>query len=216
MSDIFREVDEEIRQENYAKLWKRYGSYAIGLAVVLVAAVAGYQIWQSYDLQRRTELSDRFAAVTAQAVEDQDDSAQAVLAEIADPSDKGYGTLAAFSRAQSLAGAGNIAEATAIWDEIAEQSPSGDSFRAIATLLSVMHQMDRGDPAALQARLQPLLETGQPFRTSAQELDALLAIKQGDDDRARARLEAIGQDIFAPPAARERAAQLISTLGAGD
>lgn len=216
MSDIFREVDEEIRQENYAKLWKRYGSYAIGFAVILIAAVAGYQIWQSYDLQRRTELSDRYAAVTTQVVEDQDDAAQGALADIADPSDRGYGTLAAFTRAQRLAEAGNAAEATAIWDEIAEQSPSGDSFRTIATLLSVMHQLDSGDPAALQARLQPLLEAGQPFRTSAQELDALLAIKQGDNDRARARLEAIGQDVFAPPAARERAAQLISTLSTGD
>jgi len=216
LSDIFREVDEEIRQENYAKLWKRYGSYAIGFAVVLIAAVAGYQIWQSYDLQRRTELSDRYAAVTTQVVEDQDDVAQGALADIADPSDRGYGTLAAFTRAQRLAEAGNAAEATAIWDEIAEQSPSGDSFRAIATLLSVMHQLDSGDPAALQARLQPLLEAGQPFRTSAQELDALLAIKQGDNDRARARLEAIGQDVFAPPAARERAAQLFSTLSTGD
>ncbi len=156
MSDIFREVDEEIRQENYAKLWKRYGSFAIGLAVLLVAAVAGYQIWQGYDLQRRTELSDRYATVTTQVVEDQDDAARAALAEIADPADRGYGTLAAFAQAQRLAEAGNTAEATAIWDEIAEQSPAGDSFRAIATLLSVMHQMDSGDPAALQARLQPL------------------------------------------------------------
>ncbi len=216
MSDIFREVDEEIRQENYAKLWKRYGSYAIAFAVLLVGAVAGYQIWQSYDLQRRTELSDRYAVVAGQILEDQDDAAQAVLSEIADPSDSGYGTLAAFTRAQLLAEAGNTAEATAIWDEIAEQSPSGDSFRAIATLLSVMHQLDSGDPAALAARLEPLLEAGQPFRTSAQELDALLAIKQGDSDRARARLEAIGQNVFAPPAARERAAQLIATLQTGD
>ncbi len=215
MSDIFREVDEEIRQENYAKLWKRYGSYAIGFAVLLVAAVAGYQIWQNYDLERRTELSDRYAAVTGQVLEDQDSAAQAALSEIADPSDAGYGTLAAFARAQLLAEAGNTAEAAAIWDAIAEQSPSGDSFRAIATLLSVMHQLDGGDPAALAPRLQPLMEAGQPFRTSAQELDALLAIKQGDSDRARSRLEAIGQDLFAPPAARERAAQLLATLESG-
>ena len=216
MSDIFREVDEEIRQENYARLWKRYGAYAIGFAVLLVAGVAGYQIWQSYDLQRRTELSDRYVAITDQIVEDQNDAGQAALAEIADPSAKGYGTLAAFMRAQLLAEAGNTAEATAIWDEIAEQSPSGDSFRAIATLLSVMHQLDGGDPTALSARLQPLLEPGQPFRTSAQELDALLAIKQGDEDRARARLEAIDQNILAPPAVRERAAQLMATLRSGD
>src|SRR5690349_4862887 len=35
MSDIFREIDEELRRDNIAKLWQRYGKYVIGLAVLL-------------------------------------------------------------------------------------------------------------------------------------------------------------------------------------
>ena len=36
MSDIFREVDEDLRREQYKKLWERFGSYVIGLAVLIV------------------------------------------------------------------------------------------------------------------------------------------------------------------------------------
>ena len=46
MSDIFTEVDEEVRREQLKKLWERYGNYAIALAFLVVAAVAA---WRAYD-----------------------------------------------------------------------------------------------------------------------------------------------------------------------
>ena len=36
---FFKEIDEELRQESYAKLWKKYGKYLIGIAVIFVAKV---------------------------------------------------------------------------------------------------------------------------------------------------------------------------------
>ena len=50
MSDIFREVDEEVRRDQFKKLWERYGIFIIALAVLFVAAVGGwrgYQWWQA-------------------------------------------------------------------------------------------------------------------------------------------------------------------------
>ena len=40
MSDIFHEVEEEVRREHYEKLWKKYGNYVIAVASVLVLGVA--------------------------------------------------------------------------------------------------------------------------------------------------------------------------------
>ena len=65
MSDIFREVDEELKQEHYKKLWKKFGPTVIGVVVVIVAAVGGYQAWQAWDLDRRLDESDRYAAALA-------------------------------------------------------------------------------------------------------------------------------------------------------
>ena len=41
MSDIFSEVDEELRREQLRKLWEGYGVYLIAACVLLVAAVGG-------------------------------------------------------------------------------------------------------------------------------------------------------------------------------
>ena len=36
MSDIFREVDEDIRQEKYRRLWDRFGPWVLGVAVLII------------------------------------------------------------------------------------------------------------------------------------------------------------------------------------
>jgi hypothetical protein len=46
VSDIFQEVDEEVRREQLKKLWERYGHYAVAAAILLVAAVAA---WRGYE-----------------------------------------------------------------------------------------------------------------------------------------------------------------------
>ncbi len=45
MSDIFREVDEDIRHEKYRRLWDRFGSWVIAVAVLIVVGTGGYRGW---------------------------------------------------------------------------------------------------------------------------------------------------------------------------
>ncbi len=41
MADIFREIDEEVRRDKAAELWKKYGWVVTALAVLVVVGVAG-------------------------------------------------------------------------------------------------------------------------------------------------------------------------------
>ena len=47
MSDILRQVDEELRQDRLLNLWRRYRIYLIGGLILLISAVLGYQINKS-------------------------------------------------------------------------------------------------------------------------------------------------------------------------
>ena len=44
MSDILRQVDEELRQDRLLNLWRRYRVYLIGGLILLIGSVLGYQI----------------------------------------------------------------------------------------------------------------------------------------------------------------------------
>lgn len=212
MSDIFREVDEELKQEHYKKLWKKFGPTVIGVVVVIVAAVGGYQAWQAWDLDRRLDESDRYAAALALQDSGSLGAAEEALAGLAEPGGDGYGLLAAFEQARLRIEQGDREGAIALWDRIAGNEAAGEAFRGMADLLSVMHQVDGGDPAALEARLQPLAEVGSAFRPSALELTAVLALRRGDTARARELYTAVADDRAAPPALRTRATQMLEAL----
>ena len=213
MSDVFREVDEAVRQDQLKQVWKRHGWLILGAALVIVLGFGGLQAWRAYVADQRAEASDAYAAALQQARVGQVQPSLEALAALADPADGEVGTLAAFAQARILAGEGRGAEAVEIWDRLAASDAAGPSFKAAALILSVQHQLDGGDPAQLMARLQPQLAEGQPFRAAAAELTALLALRQGDTARARELLTALTTASDASASLRDRAGQLLQAIG---
>ena len=212
MTDIFREVDEDIRKERYGKLWKKYGKYVIGVALLSVLATAAYETWTWWDVKQRTERSDSYAAAVRLLQSGDTDAAAAAFGAMAAP-DGAYGTLAAFNRARLLAEAGDTAGAVAIWDRLAEDKAGGPAFQGAATLLSVLHQLDDGDAAALEGRLAPLTRADSGFQPMALEMTAILALRQGDPARAKELYAQITDDRAAPSRLRARASQMLDALG---
>ena len=56
LGDIFREIDEELRHDKAAELWKKYGNYVAAAAVLIVIVVAGLSWWQQHELNRQIEI----------------------------------------------------------------------------------------------------------------------------------------------------------------
>ena len=73
MSDIFREVEEDVRKERLEKIWKAYGDYIIAAGVLLFAGIAGFQLWQRHEDNERVKASA--ALVVAQQAPEPDGDA---------------------------------------------------------------------------------------------------------------------------------------------
>jgi hypothetical protein len=102
---FLREVDEAVRQDQYKKLWDRYGVYALGFAVLVVAGVAGYKGWTYWQLKRAQDAGSQFS----QALQDSTDTAKAhaILTDLAQSGPEGYRVLARFQLAAAEAKAGD-------------------------------------------------------------------------------------------------------------
>ncbi len=61
--------------------------------------------------------------------------------------------------------------------------------------------------------LEPLFAAGNGFRPLAMELDAILALREGDREKARQLYTEIADNLTAPPGLRSRAAQVLASLG---
>lgn len=206
---LIQEIEEDLKHEQYAKLWRKYGGVVIGACVAIVAVVAGYQGWQSYyGAQRRDEAAAFAAASGLEAPKD----AAAALDKLTLQAKTGYGALAELRRASLLAEAGDAEAARSAYDTIAAKPAIAQVYRDLAVLRSVALSLDSGDPAALQIRLQPLLATG--WRHSALEMQALLARRQGDAARMREIYQQLADDMATPQSLRGRAAEMLSAIGA--
>ena len=93
MSDesLFREVDEEVRQEQFQKLWKRYGNAIIALCFVVVAAVAAFKGWQYWQARQAEAAADAFFTAGTLATDGKPEDA---LKQYLSISHAGFGTLA--------------------------------------------------------------------------------------------------------------------------
>lgn len=214
MSDIIREVDEELRRENWEKLWKSYGKYVIGAAVGIVLVTAAVVGWREYSQYRSRQAGDAFASVIAET-ETGDDPAKAArdLESYAVSAPAGYATLARFREARYRALNGDKAGAVALYDELADDSSVEPLFRDLAKLYSVRLQIGEADAATLTARLEPLSAEDNAWRYSARELKAIIALQAGDTEEARKAYAQLADDLSAPQQQRARAAEMLRAIG---
>ncbi len=214
MSDIIREVDEELRREDWEKVWQKYGRFVIAGAVGIVLATAAVVGWRAYDESQRIAEGERFAAAVAQVENaERPDQAAEIMAALAADAPAGYATLARFREAKYRADAGDRPAAIALYDSLASDTAVEPMLRDLATLYSVRMQIAGGDPAALTARLAPLTEEGNPWRYSAGELTAVLALVAGDTEAARRTYAPLADDPGSPESLRARAAEMLRALG---
>ena len=212
---LIREVNDDLREEQMHMLWKRYGGYVIGVAILVVAIVAGYQGWKQYTTTTRMEEGERFYAAQQMADVGDTAGAAAALQSLAGDASTGYGVLAKFQQATLMADAGDSAGAAALYVQIAQENLSDPAISGLATVLGTALEINAGgyDRAALELRLQAIATDVQPYRYSARELLALLALQGGDVVSARAQFEQLATDATAPQALAQRARDIAQSLG---
>lgn len=211
--NLFKEIDEELRQEHYSKLWKKYGNYVIGAACVLVLSVASFQGWKSYDLNRRSEDSQLFSSALRALATNKADEASGFLTKLESDGSAGYVVLSRFNQAAIAAKKSQGKEGADAYRKISQDSSVPSIYRDLALILSAMHDLDRGDPAQISQSLAGLMAASSPWRHSAKELTALAAQKSGDNSKAGKLYKELADDATAPAGIRARAAEMSAILG---
>jgi hypothetical protein len=214
MSDIFREVDEDLRREQYKKLWDRYGVYVIALAVIIVVATAGYRGWVYWQEKQAQATGDRFAAALALADAGKHAEAEAALEAIVADGSGGYPTLARFRIASEKASAGDKVGAVAEFDEVAADSSTPVLIRDMARLRAALILTETASLADMEARIGDLAGTGNPWRNSAREFLGLTAWRNGDYAAAQKYYQQISEDEQRPAGLTTRVQMMLSLLRA--
>jgi hypothetical protein len=212
MSDIFREVDEDLRREQLKKLWDRYGTYVIGLAVLIVVVVGGYKAWQWWETSRAAATGDRFLAAIALSEEGKHDEAVAALDGIVSDGSGGYPVLASFRAAAEKAAAGDDDGAVAAYEAIAARRGVPTLVADLARLRAALILADSLSAQELASRIGDLARTGNPWRHTAREVLGLAAWRANDLATARQYFDDILADQESAPGVRNRAQLMLALI----
>jgi len=214
VGDIFREIDEELRQERYERLWRSYGKYLIGIGAALVITLLGWKSWDYYIVNARQAQSIEFSNAEELLQRGQKIEAAALFAKLAEQASGGYRALSRFHQAALRADSGDTIGALPLYDALAKDDRLDQTLREAAVIFFVMLQVDDGtkDAATLYERLGPLMKTANAWRNAANELAGLIALRSGDRKLAIKHFQAIADDVDAPRGIRTRAVQVIAVI----
>ena len=213
MADIFREVDEDLRHERYLKLWRRWRYWLLGIGVAALGGAVAYVLITNLQENARQDEGRQFAAAMAEIEAGRGGQAAERLAMLAGEAETGYATLARLAEADARAWRGDVTNAVEAYDIMAGDGRIAPLYRELAVLLAAQRLVDRATVAEISQRLAPLLAGESPWRSLAVELSAIAEMRAGNGEAARALFAELVRDPAAPLGLRQRAAELLQSLG---
>lgn len=213
MSDesFFREVTEELRQDQAKAFLSKYGLWLIALAVILIVATTGLVLYRHWDTQRADRSGDVFSQALSLAQQGKNDQALADFDKIEKNGYGAYPMLARMRAATILAGKNDFKGAVKAFDAVAADSSVPQSVRDIAKLRAAFILVDHGTYDEVSAHVQSLTSETNPLRFSAREALGLAAWKAGKLQDALKLFQGLASEETAPRDLRERA-NLMSEL----
>jgi hypothetical protein len=211
VSELFDEVDEEVRREQLKKLWDKYSIYIIALAVVIIAGVGGWRGYQYLEAKKAAEAGAAFDRAAELADQNKHAEAEAAFAELAAKAPSGYRILARLRTAAEVAARDKPAAAK-MFDEIAADASVAAPERDLARIRAAQLLLETTTYPNMLQRLEPAAGKDGAFRHSARELLALSAWRANDTAATRQWLDMIANDGDTPPGLRSRAEALQALL----
>lgn len=213
VSEIFDEVQEEVRREQLRKLWANYGGLIIAIAVLVVAGVGGWRGYAYWQGQKAAAAGAQFEAAVTLAEEKKSAEAEAAFLKIAKDGPPGYRTLAKLRAAGELSTRDPQA-AVKLYDEIRADSSIAGSERDLAGVRAASLLVDTAPYSEIQKRLESLSGTAATYRHSAREVLAVSAWRNKDTAAARQWIDMISADAQTPQSLRSRIEALQALLPA--
>ncbi len=208
---LMREVDEELRREQFKKLWAQYGTYIIGAALAVLVGIGGYKWWEGSKIATAEHAGQQFEEALDLASAGKLDDAGKLLQTIGSSASGSYAALAQLALAGQAAKEGKTDAAVTAFDAAAANS-SDQLVKDFARLQSMSLKIDSADFTDVQNRLNDLIGDTNPWRYLARELLGVAALRSGKLDEARSVLAPLSADPRAPNDMRERAGALMNLV----
>ncbi|MBR3501947.1 MAG: tetratricopeptide repeat protein [Alphaproteobacteria bacterium] len=210
-TDAFiREVDEDVKNDNFKVLWNKYGTYIVAFVVIAVTAAVCFDRIRMWKIEQNQIRTENYMAA-AQLRENPDET----IAALQKINTETKGLLSDFAKLQ-IANVQLVQEKTdealATLQSIADDKDADRSVKNIALIKLVSYKVDTMSRSELETLLQPVLNDNNSWTPIAQDLLAISAIREGDIETAKQLYENILKNKDLPEGFKTKIQDMLTSI----
>lgn len=216
--DTFTEsIEEEIRQENWQRLWNRYGKYIVSIVVCVIVVSSVYTMWQKQDMEDREAISSKFILVQNAIINNNIDAYITHLKELSNIDKNEYSVLSKLEYAAILHREGKP-ESLDIYKSIFMSKNVDKILKDLSYIQYVSASLDLMKPDVLLKNIDAMIKDlsekylNGPWKLLACETLSFCYIKLGSNDLAIKYLSEIIKDEKSSQDMKERAKLLVQNI----
>ena len=204
---MFQEMDEDLRQDKVARLWKAYGKYLVSLAVFIILAIAGYRFIEHMNEENREQASELYELASEAGRTGDKKAAIELFSDERFNETIGYAIISKLKKA-TLAKSNNDPEGMAIvLKQIVTNEEIPSYLRNLARLKLIASDSDN-----YISQLDALIEGDGPWKFLALELKGGMELEVGNLKEARSIFEELTIEADTPNNMRRRASEILKAL----
>lgn len=209
---LLKEVSEDIKNDKMKDLWEQYGLFIIIFIALALTAAVSFETFRNWSKKRDQEISNAYAVAISLQNQGRFDESMKILQNLAERSGL-YSDIAKLQIANIYFEQNKAQEGIDMLQQLVSGRGVSRQMKDIATLKLAAYKLDNNAPAPeIEALLLPLTENDNGSYNVARELLAMLYIRDGNMDKAKAEYEQIIASVNSSDALKSRAQDMVTII----
>ena len=190
MADIFDEVSEDLRKDQYKQIWLKYKKIIITFISIFILSVIAFKYLEYYQEKKKIEIASLYFDGLTEFKNKNYEKAEIIFKKIIENGDTGYAVLSYFKLANINFDKKNFQSMEKNYDKIISMDDINDSYKDYASILKITNSPNINNDKKIKL-LEPFLTSPSEFQPIASELEILYLIENKKIKIAKNKLEVL-------------------------
>ena len=176
MADIFDEVSEDLRKDQYKQIWLKYKKFIISFILIFVVSISAFKYIEHYQEKKRMEIAALYFDGVQEIENKNLEKAEVIFKKIIENADIGYTVLSYFKLANINFNKKDFQSMESNYDKIIGLKNINKAYKEFALILKITNSPNITKDKKIKL-LKPFLTSPSKFQPIASELEILYLIE---------------------------------------
>ena len=188
MADIFDEVSEDLRKDQYKQIWLKYKKFIISFIFIFVISIMTFKYIEYYQEKKKIEIATLYFDGLKKIKNKNYDQAEVIFKNIIKDADFGYVALSYFKLASINLNKKDYPSMERYYDKIISLDNINKTYKDYALILKITNSPNINNDDKIKF-LKPFLTSPSEFQPIASELEILYLIENKKMKTAKNKLD---------------------------